>query len=296
MTISRAARGLLALAIFLVATLVDTTAGHAQGSRAGHAHARVADALEHLKDPMLDLAIQADNAGADAIGDLTLGITIGSAVRSRTAYEKSLTAGPELTIFAATLPEKDAVEAGRTRRFRTSVDLRRSAASVGPTRWSTPCGSIFGPPACRSPSSTRRSSSWSERRGPAPGLDDDRADRTPALDPDGRLVDAAFEASIAPGGSLSAQVAALDRLASGTRVGPIDLVIRPSLLDQLSRMADIRSRDGGAVEEQRGRCRPRRRDPRRAPSHRLLGAHPHVGGCRSPHRRSRRSASGSPRT
>jgi hypothetical protein len=32
MTISRAARGLLALAIFLVATLVDTTAGHAQGS------------------------------------------------------------------------------------------------------------------------------------------------------------------------------------------------------------------------------------------------------------------------
>jgi hypothetical protein len=36
---------------------------------------------------MLDLAIRADNAGADATGDLTLGITIGSAVRSRTAYD-----------------------------------------------------------------------------------------------------------------------------------------------------------------------------------------------------------------
>jgi hypothetical protein len=33
-------------------------------------------------------------------------------------------------------------------------------------------------------------------------------------------------------------VAALDRLASGTRVSPIDLAIQPSLLDQLSRMAD----------------------------------------------------------
>ena len=72
----------------------------------------------------------------------------------------------------------------------------------------------------------------------------------PALDPDGRLVDTAFEASIAPGGSLSAQVAALDRLASGTQVSPIDLVIQPSLLDQLSRMADGYERaDGSTVEE-----------------------------------------------
>ena len=49
MTISRAARGLLALAIFLVATLVDTTAGPRAGLRTGHAHARVADSVEHLE-------------------------------------------------------------------------------------------------------------------------------------------------------------------------------------------------------------------------------------------------------
>jgi hypothetical protein len=71
----------------------------------------------------------------------------------------------------------------------------------------------------------------------------------PAFDPDGRLVDTSFEASIARAGSLSAQVAALDRLASGTQVSPIDLVIQPSLLDQLVRMADGYQRaDGTEVE------------------------------------------------
>ncbi len=72
---------------------------------------------------MLELAVRADNAGAEAIGDLTLGVTIGSAVRSRTAYETSLTEGPGLPIFAVTNTERDAVDPGGTRRFRTSVDL-----------------------------------------------------------------------------------------------------------------------------------------------------------------------------
>ena len=251
MTISRAARGLLALAIFLVATLVDTTAGHAQGSVPVTLTLVSQTPWSTLKDPMLDLAIRADNAGADAIGDLTLGITIGSAVRSRTAYETSLTAGPELPIFAATLPEKDAVEAGGTRRFRTSVDLStiggisRTDSLVYPMRIDLRTAGvqvavidtavIF---VVRTPEVPLLVSTTIELTAP------------PALDPDGRLVDTAFEASIAPGGSLSAQVTALDRLASGTRVSPIDLVIQPSLLDQLSRMADGYERaDGSTVKE-----------------------------------------------
>jgi hypothetical protein len=249
MTISRAARGLLALAIFLVATLVDTTAGHAQGSVPVTLTLVSQTPWSTLKDPMLDLAIRADNAGADAIGDLTLGIR--SARRSARARrtETSLTAGPELPIFAATLPEKDAVEAGGTRRFRTSVDLStiggisRTDSLVYPMRIDLRTAgvqvAVVDTPVIvvvRAPEVPLLVSTTIELTAP------------PALDPDGRL--AAFEASIAPGGSLSAQVTALDRLASGTRVSPVDLVIQPSLLDQLSQMDDGYERaDGSTVEE-----------------------------------------------
>ncbi len=128
---------------------------------------------------MLELAVRADNAGADAIGDLTLGVTIGSAVRSRTAYETSLTEGPDLPIFAVTLPEKDTVEPGGTRRFRIPpVDLStiggisRTDSLVYPMRVDLRSAGVTG----------RRDRHGGDlrgagTRGAAAPLDDDRDDR-----------------------------------------------------------------------------------------------------------------------
>jgi len=250
MSINRAARGLLALAIFLIAAFVDAPAGRAQGSAPVALTLVSQTPWSTVKDPVLELAVRADNAGAEAIGDLTLGVTIGSAVRSRTAYETALTEGPELPIFAVTPPEKGTVEPGGTRRFRTSIDLStiggisRTDSSVYPMRIDLRSAGtqvavldtavIF---VVRTPEVPLLLSTTIEMTAP------------PAFDPEGRLVDTAFEASIAPTGSLSAQVAALDRLASGTQVSPIDLVIQPSLLDQLARMADGYERaDGTTVD------------------------------------------------
>jgi hypothetical protein len=67
-----------------------------------------------------------------------------------------------------------------------------------------------------------------------------------AFDPDGMLVDRDFEASVAPTGSLGAEVSALARLAREQQISPVDLVVQPSLLDQLSRMADGYERADGS--------------------------------------------------
>ena len=124
MTIRRAVRGLIVLAIFVVTTLVAAPAGRAQGSVPVTLRLVSQTPWNTLKDPVLDIAVQADNAGASPIDDLTLGVTIGAAVRSRTAYETSLASGPQLPVFAVTtVPENDSLEPGGTRRFHTSVDL-----------------------------------------------------------------------------------------------------------------------------------------------------------------------------
>jgi hypothetical protein len=248
MTISRAARGLLALAIFLVGTLAAAPVGHAQDSAAVTLTLVSQTPWSTLKDPVLELAVRADNAGAEALDDLTLGVTIGSAVRSRTAYETSLTEGPGLPISAVTIPEEDAVEPGGTRRFRASIDLStiggisRTDSLIYPMRIDLRSGgvqvAVVDTPVIflvRLPEVPLLVSTTIELTAP------------PALDPDGRLVDTGFEASIAPTGSLAAQVAALDRLAGGTQVSPVDLVIQPTLLDQLTRMADGYERADGTT-------------------------------------------------
>jgi hypothetical protein len=249
MTIRRAARGLLALAILLVTTLVAAPSGRAQDSVPVALRLVSQTPWNTLKDPVLHIAIRADSGVAAPIDDLTLGVTIGAPVRSRTAYEGSLTSGPELPIFAITLPEKDALEPSGTRRFRTSVDLStiggisRTDSLVYPMRIDLRSGgsqvavldtaAIF---LVRAPQVPLLISTTIELTAPT------------AFDPDGLLVDGEFEASVAPTGSLGAEIAALGRLAKGQRLSPVDLVVQPSLLDQLSRMADgYRRVDGSEV-------------------------------------------------
>jgi hypothetical protein len=246
MTIRRAVRGLIVLAIFLVTTFVAVPPGRAQGTVPVTLRLVSQTPWNTLKDPVLDIAVRADNASASPIDDLTLGVTIGAAVRSRTAYDTSLTSGPQLPVFAVTVPENDSLEPGGTRRFRTSVDLStvggisRSDSLIYPMRIDLRSGGsqlavidtavIF---LVRVPEVPLLVSTTIELTAPI------------AFDPGGLLADPNFEASVAPTGSLGAEVSALARLASGDQVSPVDLVVQPSLLDELSRMADGYERADG---------------------------------------------------
>lgn len=250
----RTARGLFAIAISLVTTLVAAPSGNAQGTASATLTLVSQTPWNTLADPALELAIRADNEGATAIGDLTLGVTIGSAVRSRTVYESSLTDGPGLPIFATAIPEKGTLEPGSSRRFRTPpldlstvgeistgdslvyplrVDLRSGATQIA----AVDTALIF---LVRTPEAPLLISTTIELTAPI------------AFSPDGRLADSSFEAAIAPKGTLGAEVAALDRMA-GESFGAIDVVVEPALLDQLSRMADGYERvDGSTVANETG--------------------------------------------
>jgi hypothetical protein len=200
-----------------------------------------------LEDPVLQVSVLATNVGLEALPDLALGITIGAAIRSRSAYEASLTDGPELPIYANTFAQSGELEPGAERRFDLEVDLSTldgistldslvypmridlRSASVSITWIDTPAIVLV-----RIPERPLLLSWSTELTGPI------------ALGPDGRLVDDAFEASIAPTGTLARQVASLADAALPAG-GPFDLVIEPSLLDQLARMSDGYERVDGTV-------------------------------------------------
>ena len=265
MTISRAARGLLALAIFLVTTFVDAPAGHAQGSAPRHAHARVADALEHVEGSGARASRSAPTTPAPTpIDDLTLGVTIGSAVRSRTAYETSLTVGARAADLRrhASPRRTRSSPVGRAGSARPST-CRRSAASAGrdslvyPMRIDLRSGGVPGRRVDTAVIFVVR-----DARGAAPRLDDDRADRAaPRSTPTGCWSITAFEASVAPTGSLGARWPRSTGWRADTQVSPIDLVdptvaARPAVPD--GRRVRARRRQP-AWRQDDGRCRPRRR-------------------------------------
>ena len=247
MTMHRAARGLLAIAISLVTTLVAAPSAHAQDTASATLTLVSQTPWNTLEDHVLEVAIRADNAGATAAGDLTVGVTIGAAVHSRTVYETSLTDGPDLPIFATPFPEKGTLEPGGSRRFRATVDLSTIGgispddSLVYPMRVDLRSGGtqigvvdtalIF---LVRTPEAPLLVSTTMELMAPI------------ALGPDGRLADPAFETAIARDGTLWAEVAALDRMA-GAPLGVVDLVVEPALLDQLNRMADGYERVDGTT-------------------------------------------------
>jgi len=200
-----------------------------------------------LEDPVLRVTVRAANTGDEALDDLALGITIGAAIRSRDAYEASLTEGPDLPIYANTFAQVGSLEPGDQRLldlqvdlgeldgvstvdslvYPMRIDLRSAGASIA---WiDTPAIVLVRIP------ERPLLLSWSTEL--TAGI---------ALGPDGRLTDPGFEAEIAPGGTLARQVAALSGVARAAG-RPFDLVIEPALLDQLSRMGDGYERADGSV-------------------------------------------------
>ena len=253
MTMHRAARGLLAIAISLVTTFAAAPQALAQDTVSTTLTFVSQTPWNTLADPMVELAIRADNGGTNAVTHLTLGLTIGAAVRSRTVYEASLIEGPDLPIFATAIPETGTLDPGGSRRFRATVDLSTipgvsaSDSLVYPMQVDLRSGGtqiavvdsavIY---LVRRPEAPLLVSTTMELTGPI------------AFAPDGRFTDPTLESAIAPDGTLRAEVASLDRMVAESSA-VVDLVVEPALLDQLNRMADGYERaDGTTVKSGSG--------------------------------------------
>lgn len=253
MSTHRAVRGLLALAMSLVPYFVAVPTSSAQGQPSVTLISVSQTPWGTLKDPVIDLAVLARNDGESGLADLTLGITIGSAVRSRSAYEASLTSGPSLPIDARTIAERGTLDPGGERRFRVSIDLSaiggvsRDESLVYPLRVDIrsagdPVAVVDSPIIflVRRPEVPLLLSTIVEVSAPI------------AFGPDGRLSDPSLEVAVGGDGSLAAEVAALQRM-TADRSSPVELVIQPATLEQLQRMSDGYERaDGTSVAEGTG--------------------------------------------
>jgi uncharacterized protein DUF6049 len=252
MSTRRAAGALLVIAFVLV-TLVAPPHG------AVRAHAQEAPEVvlrldsqtpwNTIKDPILEVSVRAENVGQEPVGQLSLGVTIGAALRSRNLYETSLELGPGLPVYAATTLERGTLEPGESRSFTASVDLSTVGgvssidSLVYPMRVDlrsadVPVAVVDTPVIylVRKPERPLLLTWTIELSSPA------------GLDPDGRLFDPSFEAAAGADGSLGAPVRALRIVAERGTQPPLNLVVQPSVLEQLARMADGYERvDGSRV-------------------------------------------------
>jgi hypothetical protein len=251
----RARRALLVLAIAL-AGLVVPTVGRAQDTLDIKLRILGQTAWTSPRHPLLRLRVLARNEGVGAIGDLSVGITIGPAMRSRTTYIEFLDQGLTSTpIFSETGLQGGTLEPDEPRAFALSLDLSQverissDESAVYPAQidvWSgdQPIVSALTPLVhiVKRPQAPVTLAWWSE------------VAARPALDAQGRVADPEFEASIASGGSLRRQVEALDEHAGDPdRLVPVDVVVEPSVVDALSRMADGYTRsDDTKVERGKG--------------------------------------------
>jgi hypothetical protein len=199
--------------------------------------------------PMLDVRVRAENTGATAESDLSIGVTLWGPVSSRSEYEQSLVTDPaSVEIDTEILPREGTLEPGATRVFDISLDLRTARLS------------------------TSQSYVYPMKIDLRSGFTSLAAVRTPVVflvrqpeiplafawvfvlsepilfRPDGVFTSPALERSLAPGGKLAGELRALATLASTPATVPVDVAVAPTLVTQLQRMrAGYSVVDAGAI-------------------------------------------------
>jgi hypothetical protein len=205
------------------------------------------------EQPVLRLAVQAANLGAEPVEDLSLGVALGAAVRARNEYERILVEGPPFVVFApAPTPVEGPLDPGAERTIRLEADLTGAVSDTDSLVYPAevtlfaegrPAATLVTPllHLVREPQVPIPFTWWTTLAG------------GPAFDPAGRLADTGFEAAISPGGRLSEAVKVLARIAARELPTSIEVVVEPLLLEQLSAMSDGYERaDGVAVEAATG--------------------------------------------
>jgi hypothetical protein len=209
------------------------------------------------QEPVVDLAVSATNTGDAPLEDLSLGLLLGTEVRTRGAEQLSMDPTVPLTsLDSETRVQEGQLAPGETRIFEATIDLMAFGASrteslIYPlgvdirsgdsvlAELRTPVLFFFQTPI------QPLSFTWTIEL--APPI---------TFGPDGSFADDSIEVAIAPGGRIAGQVASLRMLAeTGT---PVNVVLSPVLVDTLQRMANgyrvgqrqVASGHGGAAAAQ----------------------------------------------
>ncbi|MEP6476369.1 MAG: hypothetical protein ABJC60_03760 [Actinomycetota bacterium] len=188
------------------------------------------------QDPVVDLAVTATNTGGTALTDLSIGLLLGTEVRTRGDEQLSMDPAVPLTsLDSETRAQEGSLEPGQTRTFATTVDL--TAFHVSQTE------SLIYP---LSVDLRSRDSVLAELRTPVlfffqtpvqPLSFAWTIELAPPITfaPDGSFADDTIEGAIAPGGRIAEQVSSLRTLANAGTAA--NVVLSPVLVDTLQRMA-----------------------------------------------------------
>jgi hypothetical protein len=180
----------------------------------------------------LDLSFQATNVSSTGLQSLTVQLLVMAPARSRSLYELSIHSDPTPVIAAYPFPQSGTLEPGESRTFRIEQDVaplvQRAETALYPLRVElrsedVPVGVLRTPTVF-----------LIERPEVPLNLAWTWVISAPLqYDPNGVFQPGTLEADIAPGGRLDSVVEAVTKL--GNR--PVDVVVSPTLLDQLRRMA-----------------------------------------------------------
>lgn len=246
----RGARALLPL--LLVATTVVAGAPRALAQEPPSVSLELLSQTSWISPPDVRFGVRvlARNEGSEPIRDLDVRLVLGPAFTSRFDYEASLLTGPSTIVHTARQRVGGAIQPGGVRELSIAVDpgtisalsptdsrvhpLRVEVRTRGRTLGTLNTSLVW---IVREPERPITFSWWTEFDAPLP------------LDQTGRLADTGFEAAIADGGTLAAQVAAIAQLAEREPAPSIDVVVRPALLEQLVRMSDGYERTSGVAVE-----------------------------------------------
>jgi hypothetical protein len=196
--------------------------------------------------PLLRIAVRVTNDGDDTIAEPMVGWQLGPNVFSRVEYETALVEGPRSIAAADTVVLPDDLEPGASTDVTVNIDTSETGAIgddslVYPLQLELRSGDQIAASTTtaaihvvRPPEKRVWFSWWTELATPI------------AFGFDGTMIDAGFEATLASGGGIVAQVEALhDRLRTDASGTTLDLVISPIALDQLEQAADGYERSDG---------------------------------------------------
>ena len=199
--------------------------------------------------PLIRITVRITNGSDATITDPVVGWQLGRKVESRLDYETALVDGPESIAAADTVVLPDDLPAGASTDVTVKIDTAETGAIeddslVYPLQLELRSGDhIAGSITTavihivRPPLKRVWFSWWTEIATPI------------AFGPDGTLIDAGFESTLASGGGIVAQVEALRDLLRADQPGTaFDLIVSPVALGQLEQAADgYERRDGTTV-------------------------------------------------
>ena len=134
MSIHRALRASFALSLIVAACLLPAAGVRAQEPLVSLTLFSQTPVTTN-SEPELELVVRAVNAGDTAIGDLSLGFSIGPKIISRFVYEQALIDGPGLAPISATsLPQEGTLEPGQERLFTVQIDMTSIPEIADPTQ------------------------------------------------------------------------------------------------------------------------------------------------------------------